>query len=80
MSATLASLLPWLAAAAYAAVFLHVFWSKRNDSTEAAFWLLVVALLPVAGVALYLFFGITRVERADRRIRAFRRADPSRTA
>jgi cardiolipin synthase len=75
-----ATLLSFLAAAAYAAVVLHVFWSKRNDSTEAAFWLLVVALLPVAGVALYLFFGITRVERADRRIRAFRRADPSRTA
>jgi len=72
-------LLSVLAAVAYAVAVAHVFWTKRNDPSEASFWLLVVAFLPAAGIVLYLFFGITRVERVDRRIRAFRQSADARS-
>ena len=53
-------------------VLTYVCWTKRQEPSEALFWLLIVALLPPIGIVLYLFFGITRVDRADWMIRAIR--------
>ena len=54
---------------AHAAFTAYVFWAKRRNPEEATFWLMIVCLVPVLGVLLYLFFGITRVDRAHLRLR-----------
>ncbi len=47
-------------------VLLYILYRDSDDVSERTFWLLVVALLPVAGLVLFLFFGITRVKASGR--------------
>ncbi len=53
----------------YVLVLLYILYAKSDDPAEAAFWLLVVALIPVGGLLLFLFFGITRLGRVDGKVR-----------
>lgn len=41
---------------------LHILASKHENPPQAAFWLLLITLLPGAGLLCYIFFGITRFE------------------
>ena len=43
---------------------LHVLISKHENPSQAAFWLLLLALLPGAGLVGYVVFGITDIEHA----------------
>lgn len=56
----------------HVAILIYICWTKSDEPSEATFWLLVVAMIPVGGIVLFFFFGITRIERADFRIRSIR--------
>ena len=43
-------------------VLLHILITKHENPPQAAFWLILVALLPGAGLLCYIFFGITHLE------------------
>ncbi len=60
----------WVLFFIHTLILIYICWVKRNEPSEATFWLLVVALIPVGGIILYLCFGITRVDRADWLLRA----------
>ena len=44
---------------------VHILISKRENPQQAAFWIVLTALLPGVGVAAYLLFGITFFEHAS---------------
>ena len=44
------------------AALLHILFSKHGNPSQAGFWLLLVSLLPGAGLIAYALFGITRFE------------------
>lgn len=56
----------WIVADAAAA--LHILLSMRDDTERAALWLVVIAFLPVAGLFLYLFCGVSRRNTLGRRV------------
>ncbi|RPE65032.1 cardiolipin synthetase 2 [Tibeticola sediminis] len=60
-----------LVASAIVAPFFmgHALLHKR-EPRSATLWLLVIAALPLAGSVLYLLFGVNRIERRARRLRA----------
>lgn len=66
-------MLYWLFVVIHIVILIHICQAKRDDPASATFWLLVVTLIPMGGIVLYLLFGITRVDRADWVIRAFRK-------
>lgn len=45
-----------------AGTILHILVSKHSNPAQASFWLVLVSLLPGAGLIFYLLFGITRFE------------------
>ena len=47
---------------------LHVI-LKKNDPKAAAYWLAIIALVPILGALLYLFLGINLIRRAGKRYR-----------
>ena len=47
---------------------VHILISKQNNPSQAAFWLLLVTLLPGIGLICYLFFGITFFEHVSNAI------------
>ncbi len=51
------------------AVILYILYSKAENPIDALFWLLVVTLIPVGGMVVFCFFGITRVRHTDLKIR-----------
>lgn len=59
-AATLLSLAAGLGAAGHAVVY-------KRDPRSATLWVLLIALLPLGGAALYLLFGINRYQRRARR-------------
>lgn len=44
------------------AVVLHVLMNKREESTSAIAWILLVVFVPVFGILFYLFFGVNRLK------------------
>ena len=50
---------------------------KRRDPHAAAWWVVVVWILPLAGPFLYYFFGINRIERKSARLRKRKSAKES---
>ena len=55
---------------------LHVIF-RKNDPKAAAYWLAIIALVPILGALLYLFLGINLIRRAGRRYREATVHDPS---
>lgn len=51
---------------------LHILHSKRDEPSEAMFWLMVTWLIPAGGMICYLFFGITRQRKVNFIIRELR--------
>jgi cardiolipin synthase A/B len=47
---------------------LHVV-LRKNDPRAAAYWLAIIALVPILGALLYLFLGINLIQRAGKRYR-----------
>ena len=47
---------------------LHILLTMRDDSERAALWLILVILLPAAGMILYLVTGISRLNTFGKRI------------
>lgn len=46
----------------------HILLTRHEESTSALMWLLVILLLPVAGMILYCFFGIIRIKTVGMRV------------
>ncbi|MBR2358538.1 MAG: cardiolipin synthase [Lentisphaeria bacterium] len=54
------------------AAVVHILVSKHENPSQAAFWLLLVTLLPGIGLLGYIFFGITHIEHVHNAILALR--------
>lgn len=59
------------------AVLVYILYTKTEDPADTLFWMLVVALLPMVGIVLFLFFGVNRVAHIDNLVQkvAFRLKD-----
>ena len=84
MSNWLASMwwfLPTVGVLLHVGTILYILYRESDDVSERTFWLLTVTLLPVAGIVLFLFFGIVRIRpirRMSRQHDAFERERPRR--
>ena len=84
MSDWLASMwwfLPTAGVLLHVVTILYILYRETDDVSERTFWLLTVTLLPMAGIVLFLFFGITRirpVRRMSRQHDDFEREEPRR--
>jgi cardiolipin synthase len=54
-------------------VGMHILLKKHEEQASALLWLFIIIIVPIAGIALYLIFGINRFGKMNARLAMFKR-------